>query len=219
MECGILASKMEAMRGLQAQQRDGDGGSCEDAVGPTIPLLQTACDAVKSAVTSFSGDLFNQFIRKLPNTREVVKDLLMVSLSSEILATCKVEHGQKMGRDMLFLLCTFILQAICCDILFSGFEMYLVQQCSPQFRKPEKVKKALFKEYKACRGMMPQQLQTVDDMFASFLQSKASMFIEKLDSLLFTKAHVPPPCEQQGQTIFNMADSELDRGFAKMAKS
>ena len=43
--------------------------------------------------------------------------------------------------------------------------------------------------------MMPQQLQAVDDMFADFLQSKASMFIEKLDSLLFTKAHVPAPCE------------------------
>ena len=108
-----------------------------------------------------------------------------------------------------------------CGILASKMEAMRslqAQQRSQLFQKPKKAKSALFKECKACRDMMPQQLQAVDDMFAAFLQSKASMFIQKLDRLLFTKAHLPP-CEQQGQTIFNMADSELDRGFAKMAKS
>ena len=63
-----LSWKVQAMESLRAKETEANSGSYDDAVGATPAQLRAAHDALKATVASFSRDLFNEFIRKLPDT-------------------------------------------------------------------------------------------------------------------------------------------------------
>ena len=72
-QCEALSSKMEAMERQHAQQAEAKSGSYDDAAGATPPQLRAAYDALRIAIAAFSSDLFNHYIKKLPNENEVVE--------------------------------------------------------------------------------------------------------------------------------------------------
>ena len=110
------------------------------------------------------------------------------------------DQRKKMDRLTLAALYKIILQSLCCDVIFSDYEMFPSLQTSSVFQGPKEVKRAWFKEHETCREMTPEKLQKGNNKFAGFLQLKSSMMVEKLERLLFSKARVPPPCEQQEDT-------------------
>ena len=218
-QCEALASKMQAMEGLNAQQAKANSGSYGDAVDAQ---LRSAHDALKATVASFSTDLFNEFIRKLPESNDAVEHLLMTAHSFDAAAMREVindRQKKKMDRRARFLLCKLILQAICCQIFFCDFEVFHIhhRRAAPLFQKPKEVQKAFFKEYETCREMSPEQLLESNSSFAGFLQWKANGFVETLKFSLFSEAH--PTWMQQGHLIFQVPDSAVSKGFVRMTKA
>ena len=65
--------------------------------------------------------------------------------------------------------------------------------------------------------MSPEQLRASNTMFSGFVQSKATRFVEALNTLLYSDAH--PTWMQQGHSIFLVADSAVSKGFLRMTRS
>ena len=107
-------------------------------------------------ITAFASDLFNHYIKKLPNANEVMEHVVMWPDGADRIKSSKLnDQRKKMDRLTLAALYKIILQSLCCDVIFSDYEMFPSLQTSSVFQGPKEVKRAWFKEHETYKKMIP----------------------------------------------------------------